>query len=139
MCIDPPPAPRPQARTPGYTGPSSCVDPVSGASTCDNFAYPVGDKLVFSSGMTDPDAYAPFPNAILYNWATIFVLGLGNLCALDFQARCIAAASPRIARTANLMAAAALVVLAVPFGMLGALARKYYGPDSPGKVVPYTS
>lgn len=35
--------------------------------------------------MMDIDAYGPFPNAILFNWATIFVLGFGNLAALDFQ------------------------------------------------------
>ena len=35
--------------------------------------------------MMDIDAYDPFPNAILFNWATIFVLGFGNLAALDFQ------------------------------------------------------
>lgn len=40
---------------------------------------------VFNDGMMDIDAYGPFPNAILFNWATIFVLGFGNLAALDFQ------------------------------------------------------
>jgi hypothetical protein len=29
--------------------------------------------------MTDPYALSPFPNAIMFNWATIFVLGFGNL------------------------------------------------------------
>lgn len=42
---------------------------------------------VFNDGMMDIDAYSPFPNAILFNWATIFVLGFGNLAALDFQVR----------------------------------------------------
>lgn len=40
---------------------------------------------VFNDGMMDVNAYGPFPNAILFNWATIFVLGFGNLAALDFQ------------------------------------------------------
>lgn len=40
---------------------------------------------VFDDGMMDIDAYGPFPNAILFNWATVFVLGFGNLAALDFQ------------------------------------------------------
>lgn len=35
--------------------------------------------------MMDINAYNPFPSAILFNWATIFVLGFGNLAALDFQ------------------------------------------------------
>jgi hypothetical protein len=73
------------AVTPGYTGDLSCVDPVTNASTCDNFAYPAGDKAVHPHGMTDVDAYAPFPNALLMNWATLLVLSFGNLCALDFQ------------------------------------------------------
>lgn len=44
---------------------------------------------VFNDGMMDIDAYNPFPNAILFNWATIFVLGFGNLAALDFQVHCV--------------------------------------------------
>ena len=47
------------------------------------------------------------------------------------QARCIAAKSPRTARVACFIAGTALVLLAVPFGMLGGLTRKYFGPDSP--------
>lgn len=73
------------AKTPGYAGPLDCVDPATGASTCDNYAYPAGDMAVNNRGMADVDAYAPFPNAILMNWATLIVLSLGNLCALDFQ------------------------------------------------------
>ena len=36
--------------------------------------------------MTDANALDPIPNAIFFNWATIFVLAFGNLAALDFQA-----------------------------------------------------
>lgn len=42
---------------------------------------------VFNDGMMDINAYGPFPNAILFNWATIFTLGFGNLAALDFQVK----------------------------------------------------
>jgi len=45
----------------------------------DNGAYPFGDHRQYSNQMTDPYALSPFPNAILFNWATIFVLGFGNL------------------------------------------------------------
>jgi len=55
------------ARSPGYAGPINCTDPVTGARTCDNYAYPAGDFAVNAKGMTDVDAYAPFPNAILMN------------------------------------------------------------------------
>lgn len=78
------------ASTIGYAGThGTCTDPVTGAATCDNFAYPYGDKVVNNKGMTDTDAYAPFPNAIVMNWSTLFVLGLGNMCALDFQVSCL--------------------------------------------------
>ena len=49
-------------------------------------AYPKGDKPMFGEQMSDSNALDPLPNAIIFNWATIFVLGFGNLCALDFQA-----------------------------------------------------
>lgn len=55
------------ARTQGYTGPVNCTDPVTGDSTCDNYAYAAGDMAVNNRGMVDVDAYAPFPNAILMN------------------------------------------------------------------------
>lgn len=55
------------ARTPGYSGPIDCKDPVTGARTCDNYAYAAGDMAVNTRGMSDVDAYAPFPNAILMN------------------------------------------------------------------------
>jgi hypothetical protein len=55
------------AKTPGYAGPVNCTDPLTGASTCDNFAFPAGDLAVNNRGMVDVDAYAPFPNAILMN------------------------------------------------------------------------
>ena len=68
----------------------------------DNGAYPIGDKRIFENQMTDPAALTPFPNAIFFNWATIFVLGFGNLAALDFQARCMAAKTPLQARQIGL-------------------------------------
>jgi hypothetical protein len=96
-----PVGPNVTAVTPGFKGPLDCAPDAAGRSTCDNFAYPNGDFAVFPGSMTDPDAYAPFPNALLLNWATIIVLALGNLCALDFQQRSMAAKSPRVARAAN--------------------------------------
>ena len=48
-------------------------------------AYPLGDKAAHLSGIADSDSYDPIPNALMFNWATIIVLGFGNLGALDFQ------------------------------------------------------
>jgi hypothetical protein len=44
----------------------------------DNGAYPVGDKPVYSDQMFNVQALTPFPNGIMWNWATIFILGIGN-------------------------------------------------------------
>lgn len=55
------------AKTPGYSGPVNCTDPVTGVRTCDNYAYAAGDMTVNPKGMTDVVAYAPFPNAIVMN------------------------------------------------------------------------
>jgi hypothetical protein len=48
-------------------------------------AYPFGDAPQYWSEMGSVDGMKPFPNGILWNWATIFILGFGNLSAIDFQ------------------------------------------------------
>ena len=63
-------------------------------------AYPCGDAPVVPEQMTNEDALAPIPNAIFFNWVTIFVLGFGNLAALDFQARVFGSKSPGSRRSA---------------------------------------
>lgn len=73
--------------------------------------------------MTNHDALAPFPNAIFWNWATIIILGVGNLGALDFQARCIAAKSPSTARTGCFLAGAFSIFIGIPFSYLGSITR----------------
>lgn len=105
-----------------------CYNASAGAS--DNGAYPLGDSSVFSRQMVDPLALTPFPNAILWNWATIFILGFGNLAALDFQARCMAARNPRTAILGCLIAAGLTLLVGIPFSFLGSITRLFYGPDS---------
>eukprot|EP00961_Rhodomonas_salina_P011025 147794-Rhodomonas_salina.1 len=80
--------------------------------------------------MTNPYALTPFPNAIFWDWATIFILGFGNLAALDFQARCMSAKSPNIARIGCLIAGLLTFFVGIPFSYMGAITRHYYGPDS---------
>ena len=80
--------------------------------------------------MTDPWALTPFPNAIFWDWATIFILGFGNLAALDFQARCMAAKSPLDARIGCIIGGVLTFFVGIPFSYLGAITRYYYGPDS---------
>jgi hypothetical protein len=93
-------------------------------------AYPIGDQRTFPNQMTDAHAMAPFPNAIVFNWVTLIVLAFGNMGALDFQARCMAAKSAKIATIGCLVAGVLCIILGVPFAYLGSIARLYYGPDT---------
>ena len=103
-----------------------------GGTTCtaDNGAYPFGDQRIFDDQMTNPYALTPFPNALFWDWATIFILGFGNLAALDFQARCMAARSPTDARIGCILGGCLTFIIGIPFSYLGAITRYYYGPDS---------
>lgn len=108
-----------------YNGEKWCEDPTD-SSTCfriDNGAYPIGDERVFSNQMTDPLALTPFPNAIFWNWATIFILGFGNLAALDFQVRCMAAINPKTAIYGCLIGGCFTFFIGIPFSYLGAITR----------------
>ena len=105
--------------------------PTADNCTVDNGAYPIGDLRVIPEAMTDPAGLTPFPNAILFNWATIFVLAFGNLAALDFQARCMASKDGKTASTGCLIAGCLTFVIGIPFAYMGAITRVYYGPDSP--------
>ena len=91
-----------------------------GSPDCDRFdrgAYPVGDYQIYQEQMTKYDALSPFPNAIFFNWVTIFVLGFGNLAALDFQSRCMAADSARTARLGCLIGACLTIFVGLPFAV----------------------
>jgi hypothetical protein len=63
------------------------------------------------------------PNAIFWNWATILILGIGNLGALDFQARCMAAKTPSGARWGCIIGGVATFVIGVPFAAMGGILR----------------
>ncbi|KAJ1446473.1 Sodium:solute symporter family-domain-containing protein, partial [Pelagophyceae sp. CCMP2097] len=96
-----------------------------------------GDRSIFASfpeqnrnEMLNPHALTPFPSGIFFNWATIFILSFGNLAALDFQGRCMAAKTPKIAKYGCYAAGVIGILVAVPIAYLGAITRYYYGPDS---------
>lgn len=89
----------------------------------DNGAFPIGDRQVFANQMLSPTALSPFPNALLWNWATIFILAFGNLAALDFQARCMASRSPRVATLGCVIAGCLTFVVGIPFSYLGSITR----------------
>lgn len=93
------------------------------ASPMDNGAYPIGDQRVFADQMTSHLSLSPFPNAIFWNWATIIILGLGNLAALDFQARCMASRTPSSSAIGCAIAAVLTIVVGVPLSYLGAIVR----------------
>lgn len=114
-----------------YNADRWCTDPDDiGTCVVDNGAYPIGDLPVIPAAMTDPLGLTPFPNAILWNWATIFILGFGNLAALDFQARCMASKTPKIATIGCLIAGCLTFFVGIPFSYLGAITRTFYGPDT---------
>jgi Na+/proline symporter len=107
-----------------------CYNTETNAAALDNGAYPFGDQRIFKDQMSNYLALTPFPNAMFWNWATIFILGFGNLAALDFQARCLAAKTPRTATLGCLIGGCFTFLVGIPFAYLGAITRKYYGPDS---------
>eukprot|EP00977_Amphora_coffeiformis_P005255 scaffold1123_cov168-Amphora_coffeaeformis.AAC.23 len=109
-----------------------CSDPTD-AATCtniDNGAYPFGDKRQFIDQQFNPQALSPFPNAIYFNWATMIILALGNLAAIDFQVRCMAAQTPRTSTLGCIIGGAFTFFIGIPFSYVGALMRVPYGPDS---------
>ena len=119
-----------------YNSTLHCPDgPDIGCLSSDNGAYPIGDQNIFHSGMTDPLANTPFPNAIFWNWSTIFILAFGNLAALDFQARCMAAKTPQIARIGCFIAAVFTLFVAIPFSFMGSITRYVAGSiyNCPGR------
>lgn len=52
------------------------------------------------------------------------------MAALDFQARCMASKTPRVARLGCIIAGLFTIFIGVPFAYMGAITRVYYGPDS---------
>jgi hypothetical protein len=98
----------------------------NGSPNCDRYdraAYPEGDMRIYKGQMSDPLALSPFPNSLMYNWATILILGLGNLAALDFQVRCMASNSPQTAVRGCLIGGFVTVLIGVPFTYLGSITR----------------
>ena len=53
----------------------------------------------------------------MFNWATIIVLGFGNLAALDFQARVFSAKSPKVAQLGSARTALAGSIVAADFSV----------------------
>ena len=89
----------------------------------DRGSYPYGDQPVYNDQMSNPYALEPFPNGLYWNWATILILGFGNLAALDFQGRCMAAKSPTAARWGCIIASMLTLLIGIPFSYLGAITR----------------
>jgi len=94
-------------------------------------AYANGDEPMFGEQMADPDALDPIPNAIHFNWITIFVLGFGNLAALDFQARVFGARTPNTAMFGCIAGGVISWIVGITFSYTSGAARALYGPSSP--------
>jgi len=96
--------------------------------------FPIGDDPIIGEQMTDEDGLGQvqgIPNAIVFNWITIFVLGFGNLAALDFQARVMAAKTPKTAVIGCLLGGVISWIVGVTFSFTSGAARALYGPSSP--------
>ena len=100
-----------------------CPNGLGSCDTYDRGAYPFGDKRVYSDQMSNFRALAPFPNAMFWNWATIFILGFGNLAALDFQARCMASKTAKTARLGCIIGGLFTFFIGIPFAYMGAISR----------------
>lgn len=59
----------------------------------DNGAYPLGDKPVYADQMFNAQALTPFPNSIMWNWATIIILGFGNCMCFRNRFSCVMAST----------------------------------------------
>ncbi|BBZ62745.1 sodium:solute symporter family protein [Mycolicibacterium monacense] len=79
--------------------------------------------------MTDPAQGATV------NWATLIALGIGDIVAIDFMQRVFAAKSPETARRACFGAAAGVVAICVPFGLVVLSARAFLPGDLDGPIL----
>ncbi len=77
-------------------------------------------------GTSIPDGMGPFDGAQMFdfsqgaaiNWATLLVLGLGDVVAIDFMERVFAARSPETARKACFIGAAGTILIGIPYSLM---------------------
>lgn len=69
------------------------------------------------------------------NWATLVALGIGDIVAIDFMQRVFAAKSPETARRACFGAAAGVVAICVPFGIVVLSAKAFLPADLDGPIL----
>lgn len=79
--------------------------------------------------MTDPAQGATV------NWATLVALGIGDIVAIDFMQRVFAAKSPETARRACFGAAAGVVAICVPFGIVVLSAKAFLPGQLDGPIL----
>lgn len=100
-----------------------CPEGVPHCARYDRAAYPFGDEHATSGEMTSALALSPYPNAIMWNWATILILAFGNIAALDFQARCLPSQTSRVATLGCLIGGCITLIVGIPFSYLGSITR----------------
>lgn len=76
--------------------------------------------------LTDPGSGA------VINWAQIIALGLGNLVALDFNERVLAAESPETAQRACFGAAIGTLIIGIPFSLVALAAPEILAQTGAG-------
>lgn len=106
------------------------ADNVLNCSFIDNGAYPIGDERVFADQVANVQALTPFPNAIYWNWVTFIVMAFGNLAALDFQVRCMAAKTPNTARLGCILGGCFTFFVGIALSFLGGNTRYVSGVEA---------
>jgi Na+/proline symporter len=99
--------------------------------------------MAFSHGISIADGMGPFDlgqmtdpaQGATINWATLVALGIGDIVAIDFMQRVFAAKSPETARRACFSAAAGVVAICVPFGLVVLSAKAFMPEELDGPIL----
>ena len=70
-----------------------------------------------------PKCYLPISPIELCSTGVCLLQIAGNLAALDFQARCMAAKTPKIARVGCIIGGLFTFLIGIPFAYLGGITR----------------
>jgi solute:Na+ symporter, SSS family len=95
--------------------------------------------VALTHGISIPAGMGPFDLGQLtsaeqgapINWATLCALGVGDIVAIDFMQRILAARSPATARRACFVGALGTVAVGVPFSLVALSSSAILGPGAP--------
>jgi solute:Na+ symporter, SSS family len=99
--------------------------------------------MAVAHGISSPEGMGPLALGQLtdpaqgatINWATLIALGIGDIVAIDFMQRVFAAKSPETARRACFGAAAGVVAIGAPFGLVVLSAKAFLPEELDGPIL----